>query len=59
MKHRVSTYLDANLHSRDSVIGLNLWEHDIKDLSSKCDFKDLDNQRVDLKSGEQGLYCSR
>jgi len=34
-------------------------EHPVKMLPEHCQFKTLDNTGVDLKRGENGLYCSK
>lgn len=35
------------------------YEHDISMLPKKCDFSMLDNTKVDLERGENGLYCQK
>lgn len=43
----------------DDKTQVELFERHVDELSSICDLKELANEDVDLKHGENGLYCNR
>ena len=58
VRERINKYLHPGHELRDTVEGRGI-EHEVQQMDKFCDFKTLDNVKMDKHKGENGLYCSR